>query len=188
MLVELTNGGVDRQTASWTDSHRCLTFAEPRPLTQGPPRPTDPASLLPDPAHLGIQVKEAVVLEAQPECIPSLDALLHEAPRGVQPPGPEHRPGVRAEPGAAGRCRGPGWLGGKHKHTGKGAWGRDRAGHRGGGGLWEQDTWRGAPGHVQTWGAAHLLWSWVLSKRELGRGRRCSRRGSGGGCGRLSMW
>lgn len=49
------------------------------------------------------------------------------------------------------------------------------------------EPWEGAPG-VQTQPAVHLLWSWVLSNRELGRGRRWSSRGSGGGCGRLSMW
>lgn len=36
--------------------------------------------LVPDPAHLRVQVEEAVVLEAQPERVPGLDALLHEAP------------------------------------------------------------------------------------------------------------
>lgn len=45
------------------------------------PMSHNPTSLLPDPAHLGIQVEEAVVLEAQPERVPGLDALLHEAPR-----------------------------------------------------------------------------------------------------------
>lgn len=93
----------------------------------------------------------------------------------------------RAEPGAVGWWRGPDWLRGERTHV-KWELGTGPAGHRGGGGLWEQDTWHGTPGHMQTQRATHLLWSWVLSKRELGRGRRCSRRGSGGGCGRLSMW
>lgn len=44
------------------------------------------------------------------------------------------------------------------------------------------------PGQVVWVLLTHLLWSWVLSDRELGLGRRWSRRGSGGGCGRLSMW
>lgn len=32
-------------------------------------------------AHLGIQVEKAVVLKSQPKHVPSLDTLLHEAPR-----------------------------------------------------------------------------------------------------------
>lgn len=36
--------------------------------------------LVPEPAHLGIQVKKAVVLKPQPKHVPSLDTLLHEAP------------------------------------------------------------------------------------------------------------
>lgn len=69
----------DKRTAGQTPT--CLTFTKPRPPMRGPACPPGPGSLLPDPAHLGIQVKEAVVFEAQPERVPSLDALLHEAPR-----------------------------------------------------------------------------------------------------------
>lgn len=75
----------------WTDPYKCLMFLEPRPRMQVPRVPLIQTPLLPDPAHLGIQVEEAVVLEAQPEHVPRLDTLLHEAPRRVQPPGPQRR-------------------------------------------------------------------------------------------------
>lgn len=143
------------------------------------------ACFLPAPAHLGIQIEEAVVLEAQPEYVPGLDALLHETPRRVQPPGPQQRQqsGLRQVRPWGGEGAGLGGQAHTEKRPGNEVWiwGGHRHGTGGG-------SWVGEPRHRGRGSWAHLLWSWVLSDRELGRGRRWSRRGSGGGWGRLSMW
>lgn len=130
---------MDGQMPCWS-----LTFPEPRPLTLSPPdsltqTPPPPS---PGPAHLGIQVEEAVVLKAQPEHVPGLDPLLHEAPRGVQPPAPQHGQGSGLR-----RLRGWGgagvWAGGliRGKHTYKKGLETGRMdlgqGYRGGRGPWQ---------------------------------------------------